>query len=164
MNRAIANAAASLSRITQSRDDRRRGQSATPALDRGTCLRLLSFCEVGRLAYVARAGMPDIVPVNYRLDGESILFRTASGPKLQAAERRDHVAFEVDVTDPDDETAWSVVVHGRASVVPVTAVGVLPHAWAPGPHRHLVRICPTRITGRSLSGGHEDPREAGALQ
>jgi hypothetical protein len=36
-----------------------------------------------RLAYVARAGVPDIVPVNLALDGGRLLVRSGPGPKLQ---------------------------------------------------------------------------------
>jgi hypothetical protein len=41
-------------------------------------------------------------PVNFCLDGDDIVIRTAAGSKLAAATRRAVVAFEV-----DDSTRWS---------------------------------------------------------
>ena len=116
------------------------------------CLRLLGSRSVGRLAYVARAGVPDIAPVNYALDGRDLLVRTGPGPKLQAAERREVVAFEVDDLDDDAHSGWSVVVVGRAErLSPDQAAAVAaPEPWSNGPRRHVVRIRPTRITGRRL--------------
>ena len=54
-------------------------------LTRAECYELLREESVARYAYVARAGVPDIVPVNYLLDGEDVLIRSGPGPKLQAA-------------------------------------------------------------------------------
>lgn len=117
------------------------------------CLRLLASRSVGRFAYVARAGTPDIVPVNYVLDGRDVLVRSGPGPKLQAAERRETVAFEVDDVDETSHTGWSVVVVGRARVLPEgeRAEADVPPPWSAGPRRHVVRITPTRITGRRLA-------------
>ena len=44
-------------------------------LDREACLGLLADDEIGRLAVLA-GGAPLILPVNYQLDGEAIVFRT----------------------------------------------------------------------------------------
>ena len=119
-------------------------------LTRAECSALLATRSVGRLAYVARAGVPDIAPVNYVLDGDDVVVRSGPGPKLQAAERGDVVAFEVDDLDEGARTGWSVVVVGRARRVPVPADGTGPEPWSAGPRRHLVRITPTRVTGRRL--------------
>jgi nitroimidazol reductase NimA-like FMN-containing flavoprotein (pyridoxamine 5'-phosphate oxidase superfamily) len=120
------------------------------------CYELLSDCVVGRLAYVARAGVPDIVPVNYVLDGRDILIRSGPGPKLQAAERRDVVAFEVDDIDVASRSGLSVVVVGRARRMSPDDRRRLdspldPTPWALGPRHELIRIQPTRVTGRRLS-------------
>jgi nitroimidazol reductase NimA-like FMN-containing flavoprotein (pyridoxamine 5'-phosphate oxidase superfamily) len=52
----------------------------------------------------------DIFPVNYTVDGESIVFRTAEGSKLTEVTINDEVLFEVDEYTATD--AWSVVVRG----------------------------------------------------
>jgi nitroimidazol reductase NimA-like FMN-containing flavoprotein (pyridoxamine 5'-phosphate oxidase superfamily) len=125
-------------------------------ISRDECLRLLATQEVGRLGFVDH-GAADVLPVNYALDGDSIVFATALGTKLWAAERA-QVAFEVDSTDPTARTGWSVVVHGQAQQVTtldspvlvsrVKDLGLRP--WAGGPRPHLVRIVPRTITGRRV--------------
>jgi hypothetical protein len=115
------------------------------------CLQLLSTRSVGRLAYIARAGVPDIVPVNYEMDGETLMLRSGPGPKLQAAVRREVVAFEVDDIDEENHRGWSVVVTGVATQV--LSPGTTPRGpspWASGPRRHTIRVLPRRIDGRRL--------------
>lgn len=164
---ALDNARRSFEDITRSVDDRHKLQAALAgpqqagdlgSLDRDECLRLLSTRSVGRLAYIARAGVPDIVPVNYALAEGQLLIRTGSGPKLRAAERTDTVAFEVDDVDEDLHGGWSVVVRGRLSVVRPGELGVSasPTPWATGPRRHLMRLEPARVTGRRLVGRWPD--------
>ncbi len=122
-------------------------------LTRGECLALLRSRQVGRLAYVARAGIPDIVPVNYVMDGATVIFRSGHGPKLQAADRGDVVALEVDQLDDQSESGLSVVVVGHARrlrTAEVDRLPALPRSWAAGARTHLVRISPDRIEGRRL--------------
>lgn len=123
-------------------------------LDDTECLALLASRSLGRLAYVARAGVPDLVPVNYALQGRDVMMRSGAGPKLQAAQRRDVVAFEVDDIDEERRSGWSVVVVGRLLLVPPETVmpGWTPMPWASGPRRHLMRLQTRRITGRQLLG------------
>ena len=125
------------------------------ALCREDCLELLRSKQLGRLAYVARAGVPDIAPVNYVISGSDVLVRSGPGPKLQAAERRELVAFEVDVVAEQAHSGWSVVLLGRAQRLSAAELRSLdqddlPRPWARGPRHVVVRIRPTRITGRRL--------------
>jgi hypothetical protein len=123
-------------------------------LGAGECRELLRTRQVGRLAYIARAGVPDIVPVNYVLDGDDVLIRSGPGPKLQAAERREVVAFAVDAFDEDAHTGWSVVVHGtavRESPARARRDEVSTAPWASGPRHARIRISPRSITGRRLT-------------
>lgn len=109
---------------------------------------------VGRL--VVNVGtQPDIFPVNYTLDGETIVVRTAEGTKLAAAVMGGKVAFEIDAIDEDGRVGWSVVVHGEAheskSLDEVMHDETLPvDPWAAGDKNRVVRITPTEITGRRL--------------
>ena len=158
---AVANARRAVEEVAAAVDERRR---VVQALDAGEapgdlarltvieCRDLLATKALGRLAYVARAGMPDIVPVNYVMDGTSVLIRSAPGPKLQAAERRELVAFEVDDIDEHARTGWSVVVIGTARrLTPEEAQRhPAPEPWASGPRLHTLRIEPRRIDGRRL--------------
>src|SRR6478735_3814456 len=74
------------------------------------CFALLGTQEVGRLAVVDR-DRPLIVPVNYALDGRTIVLRTHPGTVLSAAIGRS-VAFEVDEVDRRERRGWSVLVVG----------------------------------------------------
>jgi hypothetical protein len=148
---ALANAGQSLETIRRSVGDRSAVFSAIDQLSEAECLDLLASRTVGRLAYVARAGTPDIVPVNYRYVDGRVVIRSAPGPKLQAAERRERVALEVDELDEETRSGWSVVVHGRATVLRPEhepPEGAVP--WAPGPRRHVLQVVPERVTGRRL--------------
>ena len=80
-------------------------------IDPDECRRLLGTDEVGRLA-VIDGGSPAIFPVNYVVDGDSVVFRTATGTKLDAGTRHP-VAFEIDDFDRESRTGWSVVVSGH---------------------------------------------------
>jgi uncharacterized protein len=82
----------------------------------GDCLRLLASVPVGRVGFLAD-GEVMILPVNHAVDGQDVVFRTAHGSKLSAAEGQAVVAFEADAYDPQTRSGWSVVVHGRAEVV-----------------------------------------------
>lgn len=160
---AVGNARWSAAQITAAVDERRvladaLDQASQPGdlarLTRAQCDELLATKSVGRLAYMARANVPDIVPVNYLMDGAAVLVRSAAGPKLQAAERREVVAFEVDEIDEDRHTGWSVVVIGLASRVPAQGNAhpgaPRPTPWPSGPRWHTIRIEPRRVDGRRL--------------
>ena len=135
-------------------------------LDQHDCLMLLASQEVGRVA-VVDGEQPLIFPVNYQVDGNTVVFRTDPGTKLQTAALR-RVAFEVDDFDAQSRKGWSVLVRGVGQEI-TTAIDprsermrTLPvQPWAHGTKRHWVRIVPTTITGRrviaSASGGEESP-------
>jgi len=112
--------------------------------------------DVGRLV-VVDGGRPLIFPVNYALDGEAPVFRTASGTKLWAS-THSPVAFEVDCLDKKTKSGWSVVVNGIAQEVTpfdrtdlqYRVAGLPMEPWAPGEKPSFVRIEPRVITGRRL--------------
>lgn len=119
------------------------------------CLQLLSTGSVGRIA-VTRDALPVILPVNYAVDGGSILIRTTEGAILRAARAGGAVvAFEVDNLDERTMTGWSVLVTG--TLREVTAVSAVLRAeqlplvpWAGGERRHFVRITPGLLSGRRI--------------
>lgn len=123
------------------------------------CWKLLKRKQVGRLA-VSVAGKPDIFPVNYRVDDETILVKTAAGLKLAASVLGTAVAFEVDALDELHHLGWSVVVRGSATEVEGTeellaANDQLIEPWAAGPKDRYLRIVSSHITGRRLPSGDE---------
>jgi hypothetical protein len=120
----------------------------TEMMTQSDCRELLAHSRIGRLATVAD-GVPDIVPVNYRLDGADIIVETNVGHKLLAASEA-VVAFEVDSIDEAHRLASSVVVHGRARAELGARHGD-PVAWS-GPKDFVIRIVPTSVTGRRITG------------
>ena len=149
----VSTAVAERTELTRSLTDDRDGDHALHLLPESECRRLLALHSVGRLAYVARAAVPEIVPVAYAYDGSDVLIRSGPGPKLQAAERGERVAFEIDDLDVEARTGWSVVVHGTATRLrrsDAERLDVAPEPWADGPRNAVIRIRPSRITGRRL--------------
>jgi len=127
-------------------------QHCVEHLSLAECWELLDATSVGRLA-VDIAGQPDIFPVNYVVDGESLVFRSGAGTKLAGAVLGEHVAFEIDGSRPADRTVWSVVVKGRAREISHMAerfaVDDLPlYPWVADPKPNFVRVEPTLVTGR----------------
>ncbi len=92
-------------------------------LSEDQCWPLLARKEVGRLAVSIR-NQPDIFPVNYRVDGETIVVKSAAGLKLAAAGLGEGVAFEVDAIDELHHTGWSIVVRGVAREIESLNVAV----------------------------------------
>jgi uncharacterized protein len=125
-------------------------------LDREACLRLLRSHTVGRLGALS-GGRPIVLPINYAMDDDSVVFRTAAGTKLSAAVRGAPVAFEIDHADPLWQTGWSVMVSGWAEEVidpeAIERLEELPlRPWAPGAKEHWVSVNPEGITGRRVVG------------
>ena len=121
-------------------------------LTRDECFDLLQTQDVGRLA-VSWATGPLVVPVNFVLDGESIVFRSGPGTKLRALASRP-VSFEVDAFDARDRTGWSVLARGRAREVSrreVAHLEVTP--WMPDDKDHWVRLRVVAISGRRIRRG-----------
>jgi hypothetical protein len=120
-------------------------------LSEDECWSLLKTAEVGRLAVVL-TGEPEIFPVNYVVDGNTLVFRTAEGTKLFAVTASSRVAFESDGYLADGGEAWSVVVKGMAERLEhfpdVYAAEELPlFPWQSGQKQWFVRIGRTTLTG-----------------
>ncbi|WP_038468253.1 pyridoxamine 5'-phosphate oxidase family protein [Arthrobacter sp. PAMC 25486] len=116
------------------------------------CWHLLQQTSIGRLALTVE-GRPDVFPVNYKVDQETIFFRTGGGTKFSSLEGGTNVAFEADAVSAEFGTAWSVVVKGRAVVATSTNTnldtisGAL-FPWQGVEQEHLIRIVPETVTGR----------------
>jgi uncharacterized protein len=123
-------------------------------LGEGECLDLLARATVGRVAVTVGA-LPAIFPVNFALSDGAVVFRTGDGTKLAAATDQTVLAFEVDDWDPMEQTGWSVLALGRATVVedPDEAARLrrLPLApWAGGTREHFVRMPIEFVSGRRI--------------
>lgn len=126
-------------------------------LNREECLRLLRTATLGRVGVTSDA-LPAVLPVNFRVNHDRIMFRTGRGTKLDAATRNAVVAFEVDDFDPVSHTGWSVLVTGVAQAV--TDYAELAEAralqipqWAPYQHERVVAISVELISGRRIVHG-----------
>ncbi|MEW6153481.1 MAG: pyridoxamine 5'-phosphate oxidase family protein [Actinomycetota bacterium] len=121
-------------------------------LTRDECLELLGGRMIGRVAVAEPGAAPLVVPVNYVLEGESVVFRTDYGSKFRLAVLGEQpVAFEIDGVEPGRRTGWSVLVQGTAHELDEAAgeaLGVEP--WAPGRKDRWVRIVPSSLTGRRI--------------
>jgi nitroimidazol reductase NimA-like FMN-containing flavoprotein (pyridoxamine 5'-phosphate oxidase superfamily) len=123
-------------------------------LGRPECLRLLGNGSIGRVVFTESA-LPAAQPVNYLLDDEEVVFRTANGSKLAAASRHHVVAFQVDEIDADAHRGWTVLGVGEAYEVvePIRRAELaerMPAPWAAGHDQHVISIPLQRLTGRRL--------------
>jgi nitroimidazol reductase NimA-like FMN-containing flavoprotein (pyridoxamine 5'-phosphate oxidase superfamily) len=128
-------------------------------LDEDQCLKLISEGGIGRIAYTGRFG-PAVLPVNYELLDKAVVFRTAANGPLDEDLRTGianadyKVAFEIDSIDLATRRGWSVLIQGPAhhlSGDERDAAGrVRVEPWAPGEREMMVRIVPSRITGRRV--------------
>jgi transcriptional regulator with XRE-family HTH domain len=120
------------------------------------CRALLAAHGGGRLAVSAPDGSPAVVPVNYDVLDDAIVFRT-SPDSIPAAAAGNEVAFEIDHMDEAMSRGWSVLAVGPASVVtePATVRGLTERAhttpWAGGERDMWVSIRPLHLTGRRIT-------------
>lgn len=118
------------------------------------CLARLASTKIGRVA-VSVGALPAVLPVNYGMLGDLIVFFTGPGTKLRFAMSNAVVAFEVDDFDDRTESGWSVMCIGRA--FEVTDPGILAAArrkgirpWADGDRSHLVALQSDFLSGRRI--------------
>lgn len=120
-------------------------------LSQDECWRMLREEEFGRLAF-RLVDEVHITPINYAVDHDTLLFRTAEGNKLLSVAMGSEVAFEIDRYD--DDHARSVVVRGEARILPEDeerrAENVSLRPWVGTPKYNVVEITPRVMTGRGF--------------
>ncbi|MDX3235083.1 pyridoxamine 5'-phosphate oxidase family protein [Streptomyces sp. ME03-5709C] len=138
----------------------RGGPAARPVLQRlseAECWERLGTHGIGRVARAAGTDdeAPVVVPVNFLVDGRTVVYRTdpagvaavASGTKL---------AFQTDFVDEGRRIGWSVLVTGTAERVSDAAaeeaLGRRPGAdpWAGGKRPLWIRVLPREVSGRAI--------------
>ncbi len=132
--------------------------SAIPKeLETDECQRLIKKGGVGRVAFQSRSGQ-HIVPVNFQLDRDSIVFRTTRHSELGRLAPGSEAAFEVDELDVESQSGWSVVAKGLIEVIPdnfetaaIRFFGKDPTPWAEGTRRLYLRLTWRELTGRRLA-------------
>jgi uncharacterized protein len=120
------------------------------------CQDLMGSTSVGRVAFVDEDG-PIVLPVNYVLDGDTVLFRTSPHNTVARHVDSSLVAFEVDEFDDFTQSGWSVLVRGMASFVGPEDLSrderLRPFPWADGVRTLLIRITPVAVSGRRILPG-----------
>ena len=123
-------------------------------LDPGECMELLAAKSVGRIAYASDAGAR-ILPVNYVLVDDSVIFRTVADGEIFHHALSSICAFEIDETDEFFQSGWSVVVVGRLQLATEDdfahmLYGKLPEPWAGGNRYMFVRLPCDHVSGRRV--------------
>jgi nitroimidazol reductase NimA-like FMN-containing flavoprotein (pyridoxamine 5'-phosphate oxidase superfamily) len=121
-------------------------------LSEEACWERLRRTSVGRLG-VRHDDQPAIYPINYAVDGSSIVFRTREGSKISQAPLLERVAFEIDGFDSAQGAAWSVLIKGFGrfvdSAAEIEQADRLPlRPWVGAERSAWLRIVPVEVTGR----------------
>ena len=125
------------------------------------CQALLRSGVAGRVAVSTPTG-PHIVPVNYTVVENAIVFRTAPYSLLGTYGRESMLAFEIDGFDEVNQLGWSVQARGRVEAVTDRAELALirevaePQPWAGGARSLYLRLRWSELSGRKL-GSRRDP-------
>ena len=141
------------------------GKTYLEVLSPIACDRHLRTETIGRVA-VPVGDHSEIFPVNYAVDDRGdILFRTDPGTKLAAIGTTPTISFEIDGIDERNQLGWSVLAVGPAHwlaspelLAKASALSLQP--WAAGEKAHVVRLSPTKLTGRRIYRPHTSDRHA----
>lgn len=126
------------------------------------CRMLLGGGRLGRVAVSTPMG-PRIIPLNYTVSEDSIIFRTTPYSLLGTYARNTVLAFEVDEIDEITKQGWSVVAVGRANTIDETdelqRVKELwnPQPWVGGERWMYFRMTFRELTGRRIRGASPAP-------
>ena len=125
------------------------------SLSSDECRQLVAAGGVGRFLFDEPGRGPVAVPVNFRMAGDDVVFRTASEASLTEGLHGQPVSFDVDHLDDALGEGWSVLLSGTASVITdpaeldrAKALGIEP--WAGGNRPTYVRLAVTQVTGRRI--------------
>lgn len=119
------------------------------------CMQLVAAGGIGRFLFDEPGRGPVAIPVNFRMDGDSVVFRTASESSMTHGVHGQQVSFDVDHFDDALGEGWSVLLSGTARIITDPAevdraerLGIEP--WAGGERQAYVRITVTQVTGRRI--------------
>ena len=127
-------------------------------LSYGKCRELLAAGVFGRVG-VCTPQKPLILPVNYAVVGEAIIFRTTPHGAVANRDWDAPIAFEIDHVDYADHKGWSVLATGRADRIedPEEIARIKrtwePQPWAGGDRPLYVKLAWDELTGRRLGQG-----------
>ncbi|NKZ04014.1 pyridoxamine 5'-phosphate oxidase family protein [Actinomadura latina] len=126
-------------------------------LDRAECLRLIAGGVIGRVAFDDGEG-PTVIPVNYAVDGDAVIFRTSVSGRLNRSLLTSVVggevraAFQVDRFDEADHAGWSVLLRGGAHPLSEEEreKAAQVDAWPGGDREAWFRLSAMEVSGRRL--------------
>jgi transcriptional regulator with XRE-family HTH domain len=136
----------------------RRPAAKNPVLKNLTpdeCRQLVAPGGVGRFLFVEAGRGPVAVPVNFRMDGGDVVFRTGGESSVMEGAGEQQVSFDVDHLDDALGEGWSVLLSGSSAIITdpaeldqARALGIQP--WAGGDRPVYVRITVRQVTGRRI--------------
>jgi nitroimidazol reductase NimA-like FMN-containing flavoprotein (pyridoxamine 5'-phosphate oxidase superfamily) len=136
-------------------------------LDRTECLRLLGGRSVGRIGGTSGA-LPVVLPVDYAMDGESIVVETGRGTILGFATTGAVVAFEVDNLHETGCSGWTVMVTGVAEevsdLIEIESLRSLLAGSIHGRDERFIRISSEIVSGRRSRHHRTRPRNRAATR
>jgi transcriptional regulator with XRE-family HTH domain len=124
-------------------------------LTEAECRALIAAGGVGRFLFVQGGRGPVAIPVNFKMDGTDVVFRTSGDSVVAEGIHQRPVSFDVDHLDDALGEGWSVLLTGTARVI--SGEAEMSHAealdiepWAGGDRDLYVRLSPGQITGRRI--------------
>jgi nitroimidazol reductase NimA-like FMN-containing flavoprotein (pyridoxamine 5'-phosphate oxidase superfamily) len=131
------------------------GNAVLTDMTAAECREHLAAGGVGRFLFVEAGRGPVAVPVNFKMDGDDVIFRTSPDDSMVAAAHQRHVSFDVDHIDDARSEGWSVLLTGTARIISdnaeldhLKALHVEP--WAGGDRPAYIRLTPAKVTGRRI--------------
>lgn len=130
------------------------GSGSVSELSLEECYRLIGQDGIGRIALCTDDG-PIIIPVNYIMENEAVIVRTAAYSVLGEHAQQD-MAFEVDSLHQEERQGWSVVLVGKCEriedIEQMTELRASRRLepWAAGSRHLFIRLTPRRVTGRRI--------------
>jgi nitroimidazol reductase NimA-like FMN-containing flavoprotein (pyridoxamine 5'-phosphate oxidase superfamily) len=132
-------------------------QPVLEELDRAECLRLISTGTIGRVAFDDGEG-PTVIPVNYAVDRDAVIFRTSVAGRLSHSLLTSVVggevraAFQVDRFDEANHEGWSVLLRGGAHRLSEAEKPAVPQveSWPGGDREAWFRLAAMDVSGRRL--------------
>ena len=123
-------------------------------LEESECLRLLSVERLGRLG-MSIGSLPVILPVNYVLDGMTIVVRSEDGEKTRAAALGSVACLEIDFSDRFEHSGWSVLATGRLGIAPADRAERYEHLaltpWALTGSSRFIELPVELLSGRAIT-------------
>jgi hypothetical protein len=131
-------------------------------LDPAVCRRLLGTAFVGRVGLVV-GEIAYVLPVNYAVAEDLIVFRTARGSTFDRLARERTLTFEIDHVDPGFHAGWSVMAIGWGFGLEDEVSDEVLHAldlrpWGMGSEPGYVGIRIDELTGRRIVSMPHQPR------